>query len=176
MCPFTTFAHWKPALDLYAKYAGLLLGPDPNDLAKAMLDWMRGAITDPPTLSCVLISSHLHLGLLQGTFHKYDPEILSRKALVYQRIRQDICKDDTASELSTIYMIMSLALTNDSTNSSRMHQGYAPFKPPYTSLQWLNIYGAAVPLPVHTKAIAEVVKKRGGINGLQAYGLDKAIS
>jgi hypothetical protein len=162
---------------LYAKYAGLLFNPDRNHVAKAMLEWMRAAISDPAMLSCVLFAANLHLGLVQGTFRKTDHEDLKRKAVAYRRIRQVISDEKTAIDFNTIYMILQLAIANDAVISKTgIPRGYAPFNPPLTTLQWLNVYGSAVPIPAHMKAIAALIQTRGGVKDLEASGLAKGVS
>jgi hypothetical protein len=101
------------------------------------------------------------------------PKPLSHKLVVIQKLNEALSDPNQASRDEIILAILILA-SQEVFLSKTGHS--SPFNSPFRSLSWLDVYGNFKFVPQHTKAVAELVTMRGGLENLELYGLAEIIA
>lgn len=83
---------------------------------------------------------------------------------------------DPARATSDSVIFAVLCLTYVSTESNPRYYKKNPFQVPLQSLQWINIYGAHRPNPIHKKGLFQLLQMRGGLNNIDLPCLGSTLS
>ena len=93
---------------------------------------------------------------------------LSHKLIVIQKLNEALSDPKQATRDEVILAILILASQEVFMTKKGMRN---PFNSPLQSLGWLNVYGNFKFVPQHTKAVADIVTMRGGLETIELHGL-----
>jgi len=140
-----------------------------NRLSKA---WFASGLRTPLLFHALVYVGSNHLDFMRwSNIFPNAPEPLSHKLIVIQKLSQALSDPRQASRDEIILAVLILAsevFISKKGNSS-------PFNSPLRSLRWLNMYGNYKPIPQHAKAVADIIRMRGGLETLELYGLAEII-
>lgn len=163
--------HTLPAVTCF------LPGLMPDEVAPGEVDrlskaWFASGLQTPLLFHALIYVGSNHLDFMRwSNIFPNAPEPLSHKLIVIQKLSQALSDPRQASRDEIILAILILAsevFISKKGNSS-------PFNSPLRSLRWLNMYGNYKPVPQHAKAVADIIRMRGGLENLELYGLAEII-
>ena len=149
----------------------------PDDVAPSEVDrlsqaWFASGLRTPLLFHALIYVGSNHLDFMRwSNVFSNAPEPLSHKLIVIQKLSQALSDPRQASRDEIILVILILAsevFINKKGNSS-------PFNSPLRNLIWLNMYGNLKPVPQHAKALADIIRMRGGLETVELYGLAEII-
>jgi hypothetical protein len=142
---------------------------DVNPLSKAYFSF---GLQTPLVFHALVYAGSNHLDFLHSSdIFPNSPTPLSHKIIIIQKINEALANPSQALSDEVIFAILVLA-----SQEVFMSKGTSsPFNSPLPNLQWLNIYGNFKFVPEHTKAIAEIITMRGGLENLKLYNLAEMI-
>ncbi|KAF5018076.1 hypothetical protein F66182_9975 [Fusarium sp. NRRL 66182] len=126
-------------------------------------------------LYAVLWSASYHQDVLNLTFggpsyQAGSREQLKLKGLALEALRNEVNAYTGATPIDSIIMCILFFAVNDSVGT-RLYRDPSPFKPPFTTLHALDLYGSRDYHPVHWTIIQDLLGRYGGIQTLHEFGL-----
>jgi hypothetical protein len=148
------------------------LWPDPaprgeiNLLSKA---WFSSSLCMPLLFHALVYSGSNHLDYMRySNIFPNAAKPLSHKLIVIQKLNEALSDPKQATRDEVILAILILASQEVFMTKKGMRN---PFNSPLQSLGWLNVYGNFKFVPQHTKAVADIVTMRGGLETIELHGL-----
>lgn len=147
--------------------------------------WFPLSMEDETLFTSFLFSvlSHRRVRWLIGgkTGELFGPEDKRWHRLCYvesikmiRRAIQDPVK--AVSDTLILSVLIMAELASDSAYESIGPAIDSPFRPPLRSLQWLDVYGAKLPNPLHIQGLITLVTKKKGLENIKLPGLAAVIS
>jgi hypothetical protein len=144
---------------------------EPNLLSKA---WFNSSLCTPLLFHALVYSGSNHLDYMRySNIFPNAAKPLSHKLIVIQKLNEALSDPRQATRDEVILAILILASQEVfMTKKGRRN----PFNSPLQSLGWLNVYGNFKFVPQHTKAVADIVTMRGGLETIELHGLADIIA
>jgi hypothetical protein len=163
--------HTLPAVTCFLP--GLMPGEvAPGEVDRLSQTWFASSLRTPLLFHALVYAGSNHLDFMRwSNIFPNAPEPLSHKLIVIQKLNQALSDPHQVSRDEIILAILILAsevFISKKGNSS-------PFNSPLRRLRWLNMYGNYKPVPQHAKAVADIIRMRGGLETLELYGLAEII-
>jgi hypothetical protein len=147
-----------------------LLG-ESNPLSKA---WFTSSLRMPLLLHALVYSGSNHLDYMRhSAIYPNAPKPLAHKLKVIQNLNAALSDPNLALSDEVILAILILASQEVFIGKKGKRN---PFNSPLQSLGWLNVYGNFRFVPQHTKAVADIVIMRGGLETIKLHGLAEIIA
>jgi hypothetical protein len=144
---------------------------EPNPLSKA---WFTSSLRMPLLFHALVYSGSNHLDYMRhSAIYPNAPKPLSHKLIVIQKLNAALSDPEQALRDEVILAILILA----SQEVFMTKRGrWNPFNSPLQNLGWLNVYGNFKFVPQHTKAVADIITMRGGLETIKLHGLADIIA
>lgn len=141
-----------------------------NPLSKA---WFTSSLRMPLLFHALIYSGSNHLDYMRhSAIYPNAPKPLSHKLIVIQKLNAALSDPNLALRDEVILAILILASQEVFIGKKGKRN---PFNSPLQSLGWLNVYGNFKFVPQHTKAVADIIIMRGGLETLELHGLAEII-
>lgn len=145
-------------------------GCEANPLSKA---WFTSSLHMPLLFHALIYSGSNHLDYMRhSAIYPNAPKPLSHKLIVIQKLNAALSDPNLALRDEVILAILILASQEVFIDKKGKRN---PFNSPLQSLGWLNVYGNFKFVPQHTKAVADIIIMRGGLEALELHGLAEII-
>lgn len=142
-----------------------------NPMSKA---WFASGLQSPLLFHALVYAGSNHLDFMRTqNIYPNAPKPLEHKLIVIQSLNKALSDPKLATRDEIILAILILA-SQEVFISKRGPR--TPFNSPLKSLGLLNVYGCFKFVEQHSKAVAEIVMMRGGLENLELYGLAWIIS
>jgi hypothetical protein len=139
---------------------------EPNLLSKA---WFNSSLCMPLLFHALVYSGSNHLDYMRySNIFPNAAKPLSHKLIVIQKLNEALSDPKQATRDEVILAILILASQEVFMIKKGMRN---PFNSPLQSLGWLNVYGNFKFVPQHSKAVADIVTMRGGLETIELNGL-----
>jgi hypothetical protein len=128
----------------------------------------------PLLFHALIYSGSNHLDYMRhSAIYPNAPKPLSHKLIVIQKLNVALSDPNQALRDEIILAILILASQEVFMTKKGKRN---PFNSPLQSLGWLNVYGNFKFVPQHTKAVADIIIMRGGLETLELHGLAEIIA
>ena len=129
-------------------------------------------------MHALLYGAAVHMDVLRRPRLKLDnPVRLYHKVQTMKLLKEELRHPDNMPLDDVILAALALGTNEVETMiNNTKSQARSPFNSPLVSAQWLDIYGSMSSVPTHAVAMRSLVRRRGGLEKIELYGLAAILS
>jgi hypothetical protein len=150
-------------------------GNQGRDLSTA---WLAKTYQRPIAMHALLFGAAVHMDVLRRPRISLDNPIrLYHKVQTMKLLKEELRNPEKMPLDDVILSALALGTNEVETmvNNTR-YQTRSPFNSPLSSAQWLDVYGSMSSVPTHAIAMRSLVRRRGGLDKIELYGLAEILS
>ena len=140
--------------------------------------WLARVYQNPIAMHALLYGAAVHMDVLRRPRLKLDnPVRLYHKVQTMKLLKEELRHPDNMPLDDVILAALALGTNEVETMiNNTKSQARSPFNSPLVSAQWLDIYGSMSSVPTHAVAMRSLVRRRGGLEKIELYGLAAILS